>query len=383
MLNQIFDLDYHAHEGDYVVLRLKRVSTNESFVACVGRFRSQDFLFSNKNNYNGWHTSAARYFCELGYAYAWYLTDGEATFRGAIRALHNMDLIVVRVQTSLEEECCAFDFISDNYTRGRRYCGFHGYHTHSRDSFNEPKISGSHYLIGCEIETEFKNPSFRREFVEKVSNWFYCERDGSLNGDTGCEIVTIPLLPTDARDVKFWAKLTDYLKQYAGVNRRCGFHVHIGRGIFGEDDSEHLGKLLYLYHHFIDGTRLNRVVFGRDKGYHAEDGKTSTGDSAKSLGSKVFKYPSVKDKVSSAMISKSVRSRYFDINITNDNTIEFRKGAGTIEPERIVTIVEYCELMCKYAKKTTWTNLSYEGFVEFIQKNAKGESLIKITKKNK
>lgn len=274
------------------------------------------------------------------------------------------------------------EFISDKYERLAIYKGFHGYHHHHHTHLNNPAQRYTGYRIGIELEVEFNTRDGRDTFCDIQSNWLYRESDSSLGG-YGCEIITIPLLPKDAKDVDFWKPLTDYLKPKAKSwnTGRCGLHVHIGREILGRTDeerSETIGKLLYLYHHFVKDTRMNVKIYGRDRGYHDQDGKTLAGTSAKELGSEVLKIKGVKDKVKSAMIQRSEQDRYFDINLSNEKTIEFRKGRGSINPNRISMVVDYCERMCFYAKSTPWAQIGYDDFVKFLTSTVKNESLKEI-----
>lgn len=373
-MREVFNLDWTIpNNGDYIKVELQR-NDGQSYDGCLAKYNNAIYLLSNLPNFNGWHSSPVTYFQELGFRYAWSLCDGELSFADVIPSLTRIGLAVI-ADKGLFSRNNIF-FFSEGYTDKFIYRGYHPYHSHSRSGMNTA-INDYKHRIGCEIEVEFNNPEKRSTFVNLASNWFYCERDGSLDDSRGCEIVTIPLRPEDAKCVKFWEKLTMYLHDNAVVNGRCGFHVHIGKEIFGNEDEreDNIGKLLYFYHHLLESSELNRRIFGRDRGYHADDGKTAIGDSAKKLGSSVFKYPSVKQKVSRCMYDKSGENRYFDINIINTNTVEFRKGAGTISAERITAIIEYCELMCKYSCVTKWQNLSYESFVAFISKKTKNPNL--------
>lgn len=271
------------------------------------------------------------------------------------------------------------DYYASNYEKMKLYCGQHSYHEHHGQRVNKPLEGDAEYKFGIEMEVEFDDEDERENFTDKTSNWFYCERDGSLN-DCGCEIITIPLNPKDAKDVALWSRLTDSIVNVAEASSNCGLHVHVSRSIFGDgyEFKENLGKLLYLYHHHVEETVLNRRLYGRDRTYNAHDGKTREGEAAKRLGSKIFKYESVKNRVSDMMNAQSRNTRYFDINITNSSTIEFRKGAGTIDPKRVTAIVEYCELLCLFSKKTSWEKLDYNNFVAFIEKKAKNEMLKQI-----
>lgn len=261
-------------------------------------------------------------------------------------------------------------YISKKYTENVLYSGQHQYHYHRGEEMNVPTKRFSGHRIGIELEVCFNSENEQRVFVDKSSNWFYKENDGSLDS-YGTEIITIPLLPEDAKDKEFWKVLTDDLECHARSWETgcCGLHVHIGREILGrneEQKSETLGKLLYLYHHYVKETRMNIRVYGRERGYNDHDGKSRTGDAVKLLGNEVFKMKDVPTKVKDDMISTSSRGRYFDINLQNEHTIEFRKGRGSINPKRIASVVEYCERMCIYAKTTPWMQISCEDFRAYL-----------------
>lgn len=320
-------------------------------------------------------TSLISAFCQL---WSWQLAvdnDDDDTILDIIgRTINNVTILTQR-HTIKERK---IDFVSNNYDKRNYYTGYHGYHSHRYDRLNKPKKSAP-YLFGVEMEVEFNSDEDREDFTDKTSNWFYCERDGSLC-DSGCEIITVPLLPSDAKKMSFWEPLTSYLEERANASARCGLHVHISRSILGEGDvfNYNLGKLLYAYHHHWAETWHNIKIAGRARAYHACDGKTAAGDAATFLGGKVFAATSVRDKVSDSMRSKSCSDRYYDINITNSNTIEYRKGAGTINPERVTMLVEYFELLCKYACQAKWQNISEDDIHSFLLKKAKNQLLIQI-----
>lgn len=274
-------------------------------------------------------------------------------------------------------------YIKNDYQREVMYRGQRSYHFHHGVEPNEPIKPFRGWRIGVELEVEFRDKDERTDFADAASNWFYRESDGSIGSvdSYGIEIITIPLLPKDAKDEQFWEQLTDELQDKVNAwdtNGRCGLHIHIGREILGktpEQQSETIGKLLYLYHHFVKETRLNVKVFGRDRGYNERDGKTPTGDAAKMLGSKVLRDKDIANRVKRDMIYKSEQTRYFDINLTNDHTIEFRKGRGTVNPKRIAGVIEYCELMCLYAKITPWQQIDYNDFVSYLIATVKSNFL--------
>lgn len=274
----------------------------------------------------------------------------------------------------------SFEFFNNKYQKNMVYREIHSYHYHHGVEQNAPIASCRGHKIGVELEVEFKSSTLKSQWSNKVqSNWFYCERDGSLNDSIGCEIITVPMCPKDIKDRKTWETLITCLSTRAKSwdSPRCGLHVHIGREILGsnpEQQSETIGKLLYLYHHFLNGTRLNTSIFGRERAYNEKDGKTKEGEAVATLGSEVLKLKNVKNALKSGMIDKSSSDRYFDINLKNPNTIEFRKGRGSIKVSRIIMVIEYCELMCKYAKRSKWEDIKMDNFIAYAAKNISKDS---------
>ena len=305
-------------------------------------------------------------------------TELEFTFVGIINESNQLISSTGRIVTSTQS-ADAMSFFHDKYERRFTYKGVHGYHHHHGDTPNAPIKSVRGHKIGVELEVEFKNRDGKTRWHDKAkSNWFYCERDGSLN-DNGVEIITVPMNPKDIKDRTTWEPLIGYLSDKAKSwdSPRCGLHVHIGREILGsnpEQQSETIGKLLYLYHHFVNGTPMNTRIFGRDRAYNEKDGKTREGDAIATLGSGVLKLKEIKDTLKKGMIEKSSSDRYFDINLQNSNTIEFRKGRGSIKTSRIIMVIEYCEMMCKYAKSAKWEEISKDDFVSYVVSNISKES---------
>jgi hypothetical protein len=308
-------------------------------------------------------------------------TELEFTFVGIINESNQLiSSTGVVVDTSTPTPSAdSMSFFNDKYERSVTYKGVRGYHHHHGDTPNAPKKSVRGHKIGVELEVEFKSRDGKNRWNDKAkSNWFYCERDGSLN-DNGVEIITVPMNPKDIKARATWGPLIEYLSDKAKSwdSPRCGLHVHIGREILGsnpEQQSETIGKLLYLYHHFVNGTPMNTRIFGRDRAYNEKDGKTREGDAVATLGSGVLKLNEVKNTLKKGLIDKSSSDRYFDINLMNSNTIEFRKGRGSINASRIIMVIEYCEMMCKYAKSAKWEEISKDAFVSYVVSNISKES---------
>lgn len=281
-------------------------------------------------------------------------------------------------EVSQSQEYSAYGLISGNYEEDEIYSGQQEYHDHHGWCMNEPVVDSDYgYKFGVELEVECFDEDSLDTLTCEDSNWFYHETDGSL-GDYGDEIITVPLRREDALDEAFWKPMVDLAKRNASSWDRdtTGLHVHISRTILGEDaneQSETIGKLLYFYHHCIGedsyARRLNEKLYGRKRTYNEHDGKTDEGKAAYVLGESVLAMDNIKTKVKDAMIDKSRSTRYFDINLQNDNTIEFRKGKGSINTDRIVAICAWSEAMVLYCKDTGWAELSFSRFLEIARRN--------------
>lgn len=265
--------------------------------------------------------------------------------------------------------------VSPEYTTENDYVGYSAYHAHHGHEPNHPVNPAGEYMIGVELEVECHSSADKLKLNNIHSNWFYQERDGSLS-DRGTELITVPLRAKDARNVEFWKPMTTVISKLAD-SWRCsstGLHVHISRTILGDTaqkSSETLGKLLYFWHHIVlDGgaaERKNAEIYGRSTCYHQMNGKTESGRAAKALGAIALKHKDVAKAVAESMMAQTERERYYDINTTNPATIEFRKGKGSINPQRITNIVAWSELMVLYCKVTKWEDLSFDGFRSYVR----------------
>lgn len=273
--------------------------------------------------------------------------------------------------------------MSPRYKSERTWRGKHSYHgSHCGVFSNDPiKANKKNYRIGVELEVAAKSREKYAELTKLKSNWLTMESDSSLP-DYGVEIITIPLSPKDAKDPEMWASMVGKVSSLADSWEKssCGLHVHIGREILGDDAekaSATVGKLLYLYHHFLNGTPLNTKIYGRSCAYHEQNGKTPEGDAVKTLGGAVLKNKEIVKRLDSSLKAKTSTSRYFDINLENSKTIEFRKGKGSINVDRIISVITYSEMMIEYAKVRPWDKISYDDFVGYVRKNLPKTSPLK------
>jgi hypothetical protein len=285
---------------------------------------------------------------------------------------------------SLESPLCPrTEFVLDSYTTDAMYTGLHSYHHSHSCVMNRPtkEMKEGQYRIGVELEIEAKNCGNKSKINRVKSNWFFQETDGSL-GSYGIELITIPLLPKDAMSMSTWSPLVDFLSPMADSWSRdsCGLHIHIGREAFGKDEDSRqatLGKLLYFYYSKgLKDTPWNIKVFGRRRTYSETDFRCKEADAVAVLGEELMKDEKIRAKVDKGLKDAANITRYYDINVQNSATIEFRKGKGSICAERIVSVITYCDLMVRYVRNRDWDMLSVDDFLDFIRAKAPKSSPI-------
>ena len=289
--------------------------------------------------------------------------------------------------------------IKSGYTSDEIYSGFGSYHSNQTSHrFNTPLDQRKPYLIGIELEIYAKDQSCFERITRARTNWFQCERDGSLSqrvkrttnsngkvewipandgvGNLGIEIKTIPLRPEDATSMDFWAEPMSKLAENAVTMafETTGLHVHISREILGATEVErqtNLSKLITFYTYYVDddpsANEKNVKICGRPDGYSHEKPKTDIGNwlsENKLLGvvakENINAFNKVADEVKSVC-----QGQRADINIKHWNdyrTIEFRKGKGIISKARLAAISGWWETMCLYVKETRPQDFSFDDF---------------------
>ena len=382
---------------DFVkVLIAKRDEPTNISKGIVVRVDDMFFVLSNLCNLDGgWGITARRINdkCGTAYSYGWTFSMPEENESVIDLCNYIITIATDMNETELDSEdessnnrISATNMINKNYKQDRLYSGIHDYHSHDYEKLNQPVHHKGGYKVCVEIEVEFSSRNKWYDFSQVKSNWFYCEQDSSLSS-LGCEIISVPLRPQDAKNEDTWVPLHNMLRGNAlsWDSRRCGLHIHLGKEILGSGKAydNNLGKLLFLYNHHIKDTSVNVAVFGRSQGYCANtDPRCDESKAALALGTDALKIKCVKDAVGKGLIRKNGESRWFDINITNSNTIEFRKGRGTYNPARIASVIEWCECLCKFAKITKWENLTYPNFIAYVMSRAKSQFLLDIINRN-
>lgn len=378
-LNTMAMQDVLVSNGDFVKVALTYKRTNEHYICAFVMHNDCIYFWSNLSSFNG---DGQSYAIDHGFGYSYNLCAiAHITFVDFFRRRDELERYEVSIFDATKHKPTKYEFIHNAYKQDVIYKNIRGYH--SGRAYNAPINSDCDYKIGVELEVECNTSDIKQSLHNHFeSNWLLMERDGSLSDSRGIEFITIPMCPKHIKSKMTWYDFIEFMSSRAQSwnTSTCGLHVHIGREILGktaEEQSETIGKLLYLYHHYLKDHPTNIKIYGRARAYDDHDGKVREGNAVKVLGSEVLKVKSIKDNLKEKLTAQSNTTRYFDINLRNTATIEFRKGKGSLNSDRICSVIEYSELLCLYARKAKWEKISDVDFFEFAMKKIKRTSPLK------
>jgi hypothetical protein len=303
----------------------------------------------------------------LGYQCSWLVTcESDGAIEFSVQRVSNFEITKRAPRPKIKKADTRFA-MSPDFTTEHIYRGKNGYHCGV--GYNLPKFSSS-YRIGIELETVLTDPRNSDPVLKLDSNWFYMEHDGSLGSD-GVEIITLPMNPSRAKNIETWKPFTKYFSKYlkSWDTSCCGMHVHISKEALGMDEdkqNETFAKMLYLYSYDMEDNGYNNNVFGRTPNNYCVSGKDKVVGAVKELG--VANVKMGQDLADRIKHEADGKGRYHELSMNHTHTIEFRRGKGSLNPERITGIITYCDLMIKYCKATAFGDISGNGFREYVRK---------------
>lgn len=360
-------------DDDFVKVALTDKRTNEHYIGVFVKYDDIIYFWSDLSVFGGDGQYTA---IEHGFSYSYNLRAiDNRPFVKLLDVRGVEDVFAMSIFDASTHKVISYKFINNAYKQDVTYKSIHGYH--SGRTYNAPINSDCDYKIGVELEVECDTSDIKQELHRRFeSNWLLMERDGSLSDSRGIEFITIPMCPKHIKSKNTWCDFIEFMSSRAKSwnTSTCGLHVHIGREILGktaEEQSETIGKLLYLYHHYLKDHPTNIKIYGRARAYEDHDGKVAEGNAVKVLGSDALKVKNIKENLKQKLTERNNTTRYFDINLRNTATIEFRKGKGSLNSDRICSVIEYSELLCLYARKAKWEKISDVDFFEFAKKKVK------------
>jgi hypothetical protein len=219
--------------------------------------------------------------------------------------------------------------------------------------------------LGVETEVELGGESDRNaahvvdSLVGKDGKPFaYVSHDGSLNN--GFEIITQPAtlgyhnsMEEQIKNTFKWLVSQGYRAHNA---HNSGIHVHVNRAYFGEDEENCIMKLLFLIEKFWDEI----VIFSRRDYERSKSYMRKVSESFSSNDSFMNNYNK----------SHNHDGHYYALNITNDNTIEFRMFKSTLNVNTYMCILEFVDNLCKLVKHKSTEELNEMTFESMLTPRA-------------
>ena len=175
---------------------------------------------------------------------------------------------------------------------------------------------------------------------------FYFKWDGSIRDRggnySGFEIVSHPATLKWWHQSKAWFNILQYLtkEQFSSFKSgRCGIHVHVNKTAMTDQQQ----RKLVLF--FWNNKEWLKILANRDSGYAVYDAYT--------LKQAIKSPPRLGD-------------RHVAINLTNENTIEFRIFRGTLNPERFLATLQFVDAVCHFVKVVSMVTCGKYCFREFV-----------------
>jgi len=216
--------------------------------------------------------------------------------------------------------------------------------------------------MGFELEVDKGGYDFKvaSNVCEMLDNKVYCKSDGSLND--GLEIVSYPATMNYHTEQKeTYEKVFKYLmdNHYKSHDTTtCGFHIHINKNFFGNNEKEidlNIAKILYIFEKYWD----NFKTFSR----RSED---KLNDWARR-----YNLDIKKDLIANLERAKDEDERYFAVNLTNRMTIEFRMFKGTLNIDTFIATLQLIDCICNFVKIIDIEKLQQACFERIVKSNFK------------
>lgn len=249
-------------------------------------------------------------------------------------------VICDRCGTLLQEDDAYYESDDDDtpycYHCHRDNETIHGYYYKPEPIFYG---TGPRYF-GVELEVDGAGEDYRnaRAVLEEANaceEYAYCKHDGSL--DSGFEIVTHPMSLEYQCHHMPWSDVISALKGMGYTSHNagtCGLHCHVSRAALGdtyEEQESTIARILY----FMEKHWEELVKFSRRTQKQLERWAARYG--YKDLPKEILKK------------AKGGYGRYVCLNLTNDDTVEFRIFRGTLKKNTVLATLQLVDRICDVA----------------------------------
>lgn len=195
--------------------------------------------------------------------------------------------------------------------------------------------------IDRDEENKAQEDRLAQALISNYGKHLALEYDGSL--ENGFEIISAP--HTVEEFYKFdWGKILNLCKEYGYCSHdmgTCGLHIHISRNFLGatyEKQNTALAKIIYFYeHNWSDILALSRRTEKQAEQWANRYCVQTKGEAQKKV--------------------KSNESRYYAINNTNNETVEFRLCRGTLNENSFYAWIDFTLSIVKNSRKIKWSDI--------------------------
>ncbi len=262
----------------------------------------------------------------------------------------------------LTEDDCG-DLVCWQCANGIDRRGIHNYYFKPAPKFHRHPDEDEHSLVfGIELEMDGCDPEAAiKRITSKVGeDWLYFKHDGSL--EEGAELVTHPISPRvifSDEGRAMWDHICGSARAEGMRShdaRTCGLHVHVNRDFFGCGDAKRdiaEYKLLTLMDRFFEPM----VIFSRRR-------PDQIGHWAQHLPLPKTADSWIASAKSASRLSKG--TRYYALNTTNAETIEFRIFRGTLKVETLMATFQLLTGLCAFTAEATPGRLQTINWYELV-----------------
>lgn len=226
------------------------------------------------------------------------------------------------------------DYCNDRHCSCYKPADIRDYHCNPDIVFFPKPAAGERFKgFGIELEVSADGrspdcgPAELASYVyTKLGSHAYFMHDGSIG--RGVEIITQPHTMEEFLKLP-WAETLDLIRSHdyrSHDTGNCGLHMHISRAAMTEDG---VARIIYFYEHYIqDILRISRRTNSQMSEWACTYGWGSL--SFKELADKIGYYNHGEHC-----------DRYHAVNLTNDNTIEFRLMRGTLNKDSFFATIDF------------------------------------------
>lgn len=225
---------------------------------------------------------------------------------------------------------------------------------------------GKELMFGCELEIESDNRCETAIFAKE--NGMFAERDGSLDEETGVEIIAPPMKLKEYKTKgnrweKFLTGLDEKKCRGYDAGTDYGLHVSINRQAL---TNLHTGKLLVFINHNKD---LCESIAERGENEWAQ------------YREKRIAGHMIRDGCSGKLYARDYTDKYEALSIRSQHRIECRIFRSTIKYNDFLRAVEFCAAAVEFTRNASNRELDAINFYRWLEKPGKSKEYPNLTKK--